>query len=151
MVRPPSMVERKVWGSKLRRFLAASTGVMIGSLSTAQGCPRTPVFGEHLFYSQPALSATIFWLGCENGIGWLALGPDLTAAADVLLKAPLRNHRCRRRREFQTSTGHELPCIAPNLTGSRHTRGFQRHYALATASRLRCRYRFTRAKLAHSR
>src|SRR5580692_201642 len=33
VVRPPSMVERKVWGSNLRRFLSAVTGVMVGSPS----------------------------------------------------------------------------------------------------------------------
>src|ERR1700719_233717 len=33
MVLPPSMVERNVWGSNLRRFLAAAAGVMIGPLS----------------------------------------------------------------------------------------------------------------------
>jgi hypothetical protein len=33
IVRPPSMVERKVWRSNLRCFLAAAPGVMVGSLS----------------------------------------------------------------------------------------------------------------------
>jgi hypothetical protein len=34
IVLPPLMVERNVWGSNLRRFAAAATGVMIGSLAT---------------------------------------------------------------------------------------------------------------------
>jgi uncharacterized protein (DUF2252 family) len=35
--------------------------------------------------------------------------------------------------------------------GTRRFRGLQRHYAPSGASRLRCRYRFTRAKFTHSR
>ena len=53
--------------------------------------------------------------------------------------------------EFQNYTGQEFSCIAGDLTGTRYLREVQRHYGLATASRLRCRYRFTNAKLAHSR
>src|SRR5262250_3264104 len=41
-----------------------------------------------------------------------------------------------------------VPC---HRAETRHTRGFHRHYAPMIASRLRCRYRFTSAKQAHSR
>src|SRR4029077_10534166 len=53
-------------------------------------------------------------------------------------KEPLNNHRFRRRLEFQNCKGQEFPCIAFDLTGIRYLREVQRHYALATASRLRC-------------
>ena len=66
-------------------------------------------------------------------------------------KEPLSNPQFRRRQEFQTGPGQKFPAIACDLTGTRYLREVQRHYALATASRLRCRYRFTKAKLAHSR
>src|ERR1700746_1234662 len=54
-------------------------------------------------------------------------------------------------RKFQNCKGREFPCVACDLTETRYLREVLRHYALATASRLRCRYRFTNAKLAHSR
>jgi len=48
-----------------------------------------------------------------------------------------------------TQTPGEPSAVSAQVSSD--SRGFQRHYAIATASRLRCRYRFTNAKLAHSR
>jgi hypothetical protein len=50
--------------------------------------PTTPVFDRAAFYSWFALVSHNIWLGSENGTGWRALGPDLTAAADVLREEP---------------------------------------------------------------
>ncbi len=114
------------------------------------------------------VSTAISNLGCTSGCSFAVTQETYTVpntsgatvSAEVVYasrffnqtpKEPLSNHQFRRRQEFQTGPGQKFACIASDLTGTRYSRGFQRHYPLATASRLRCRYRFTSAKLAHSR
>ena len=63
----------------------------------------------------------------------------------------LSNHQFEGGRNFRTTQAMKVPGLLEDLTGTRYLPEVQRHYGLATASRLRCRYRFTNAKLAHSR
>jgi hypothetical protein len=52
IVRPPSMVERKVLGSNLRRFLAAGTGVVLSPFQCFKDAQEPLCSEKQLCYSQ---------------------------------------------------------------------------------------------------
>jgi hypothetical protein len=52
------MVERKVWRSNSRRFLAAATGVMIGPLSMLKE-PKNPVYKPIILFEVRHVNSNI--------------------------------------------------------------------------------------------